>query len=104
MIRTTNIPLATYPDAIKAVVPLIDAGKTEQAKEELQQALHTLVVTENVIPLPLLRAERMLDKADKLAQRPSETGAEREEAKRLLVHAGYQLDMADTLCYGEQKD
>jgi hypothetical protein len=45
----------------------------------------------------------MLDKADKLAQKASETGAEREEAKRLLVHARYQLPMAERLSYGEQK-
>lgn len=31
-IRTTNIPLATYPAAIKAISPLIDAGKIDEAK------------------------------------------------------------------------
>lgn len=53
--------------------------------------------------MPLLRAKLMLDKADKLAQKGSETGAEREEAKRLLVHARYQLQMAEALGYGDQK-
>jgi YfdX protein len=104
VIRTTNLPLGTYPSAIKAVAPLIDAGKVDQAKEALQQALNTLVVTENVIALPLLRAELMLEHADELAQKPSKTGAEHEEAKRLMVNARYQLVLAEALGYGEKHD
>jgi hypothetical protein len=54
--RTRHIPLATYPATIKAVVPLIDAGKIDEAKAGLQAALNTLVVTtDDVIPLPKLR-------------------------------------------------
>lgn len=56
-IRTTNIPLATYPAAIKAITPLIDAGKIDEAKAQLQAALGTLVITTDVIPLPKLPAE-----------------------------------------------
>jgi hypothetical protein len=104
VMRTTNLPLGTYPSAIKAVAPLIDAGKVDQAKEALQQALNTLVVTENVIALPLLRAELMLEKADELAQKPGKTGAEQEEAKRLMVNARYQLTLAEALGYGEKHD
>ena len=104
VIRTTNVPVGTYPSAIKAVVPLIDADKVDQAKEALQQALNTLVVTENAIALPLLRAELMLEKADELAQKPSKTGAEQEEAKRLMVNARYQLTLAEALGYGEKHD
>ena len=104
VIRTTNLLLGTYPSAIKAVAPLIDAGEVDQAKEALQQALNTLVVTENVIALPLLRAELMLEHADDLAQKPSKTGAEHEEAKRLMVNARYQLALAQVLGYGEKRD
>jgi hypothetical protein len=104
VIRTTNLPLGTYPSAIKAVVPLIDAGKVDQAKEALQQALNTLVVTENVIALPLLRAELMLEQADELAQKASKRGTEQEEAKRLMVNARYQLTLAEVLGYGEKHD
>jgi hypothetical protein len=32
VISTANIPLATYPDAIKEAVRLIDQNKTEEAK------------------------------------------------------------------------
>ena len=38
VITVTNIPLASYPAAVKAVVPLIDQGKIEEAKAALLQA------------------------------------------------------------------
>ena len=58
--QTTNVPLATYPNAIKAITPLIDESKLVEAKSGLQAALNTLVVrTEMVIPLPKLRAEQL---------------------------------------------
>ena len=70
VMKTISLPLATYPDAIKAVVPLIDQGKTEEAKTALQAALQTLVVTDEVaIPLPLLRAEALVKSADELAEK-----------------------------------
>jgi len=40
--RTHHIPLATYPTAIKAIVPLIDAGKIDEAKASLQAQGETL--------------------------------------------------------------
>jgi hypothetical protein len=50
--RVTEIPLATYPAAIKAVAPLIDTGKTQEAKAALEAALNTLVIETVIIPLP----------------------------------------------------
>lgn len=38
VIRTINIPLATYPDAIKEVVRLIDKQKIDEAKEVLRNS------------------------------------------------------------------
>ena len=67
--RTHHLPLATYPAAIKAIVPLIDAGKIDEAKAELQATLNTLVVTTQVVPLPKLRAEEMLKEAQSLAEK-----------------------------------
>lgn len=41
--RTLHISLATYPSAIKAIAPLIDAGKIDEAKAGLQAALNMRV-------------------------------------------------------------
>jgi len=49
-IHITEIPLATYPAAIKAVAPSIDAGKLDEAKAALQAALNTLVIETYVVP------------------------------------------------------
>src|SRR5205085_370381 len=53
--QVTNIPLATYPAAIKTIAPLIDAGKIDEAKTALQTALNTLVIQSFITPLPKIR-------------------------------------------------
>jgi hypothetical protein len=102
--RTTNIPLATYPAAIKAITPLIDAGKLNEARTELQAALNTLVVTtDEIIPLPKLRAEHVLIKAEKLAENKERTEKDNETLARLLKEARNQLKIAQLLGYGDKK-
>lgn len=104
VLRTTNIPLATYPDAIKAVAPLIDEGKIEEAKSALQAALNTLVVTtDEVIPLPILRAEYLLGEAEALAENEERTPKDNERLADLLEGARKQLKMAELLGYGTKE-
>lgn len=103
--RTYHIPLATYPTAIKAIVPLIDAGKVEEAKAGLQAALNTLVVTtDDVIPLPKLRAEHLLKQAQDLAEKKDRSTEENEKLVKHLQAARDQLQLAELLGYGKQKD
>ncbi len=104
VISVTKLPLATYPDAIKAVTPLIDAGKIKEAKAALQAALNTLVVEDIVIPLPPLRASLMLKAADKLAQKKDRSEAENKQLEALLDSAERQIRMAEALGYGKKKD
>ena len=102
--KTTSIPLATYPKAIKAVTPLIDAGRIDEAREGLQVALNTLVVTtEDVIPLPVLRAEQLLEKAEALAENEERTVRDNETLADMLAAARSQLEMAELLGYGTKK-
>ncbi len=125
VMSTISLPLATYPDAIKAVVPLIDKGKIEEAKEALQAALQTLVVTNKLaIPLPVLRAEAMIHQAEELAQdietpeiatdtknleETNDSAAENENVQKeeilaQLQNARQQLQMAEALGYGIKED
>jgi len=104
VIQVTNIPLATYPNAIKAVTPLIDKGRLEEAKVALAAALNTLVVTEHVIPLPVLRASAMLASADELAEQENRTDDDNEKLANLIENARYQLKMAEALGYGDDSD
>ncbi len=121
VMNTISLPLATYPDAIKAVVPLIDQGKIEEAKNALQGALQTVVVSNKlVVPLPILRAESLLNQADELAHNmehpedkeaskggegditepPQDPAAQKEEVLAKLENARKQLKMAEALGYG----
>lgn len=103
--RTHHIPLATYPAAIKAIAPLIDAGKIDEAKARLQAALNTLVVTtDDVIPLPKLRAEHLLKQAQDLAEKKDRSKEENEKLTKHLLAAREQLQLAELLGYGKHKE
>ena len=102
--RTTSIPLGTYPDAIKTITPLIDDGKLDEAKAGLQAALNTLVITtDDVIPLPVLRAENLLKNAEALAENEERTVKDNETLAVQLADARNQLKMAELLGYGTRK-
>jgi len=104
VIESINIPLATYPDAIIAVVPLIDKGKTKEAKAALQTALNTLIVVEEeVIPLPVVRAKSMLKEAEKLAENKERKEEDNKKLVSFLGDAQTQLEMAKILDYGNKK-
>ena len=88
VITVTNIPLASYPAAVKAVVPLIDQGKIEEAKAAL----------------PVLRAKLLLKRAEPLVEDGQRSEASNERLETLLNEARQQLEMAELLGYGKRKD
>ena len=100
IISVVSIPLKTYPDAIKAVAPLIDRGKIDEAKVAIEVALSTLVVIDHIIPLPLVRADVKVAEAEALAQKE---GRSKNLAKS-LNEAREQLKLAEALGYGNKKD
>ncbi len=102
IIEVANIPLATYPDAIKAVVPLVEAGKFEEAKQALIAALNTLVITRHIIPLPVLRAEHLLALAEQLAEKAKRSDEEQKQLDALLEAARKELKFAEVLGYGDE--
>ncbi len=104
VISVVNIPLKTYPDAISAVVPLIDQRKIEKAKAALRAALDTTVISDRVIPLPLLRADVQLARAEALAEKKKRSEEENKNLARLLDAVGKQLKLAEALGYGDQQD
>jgi YfdX protein len=81
VVSVSNIPLATYPAAIKEAAKLIDQNKSSEAKGVLQTALNTQVLTETIIPLPVVKAQTSLKEA-----------------------ARGQLELAQALGYGKKSD
>lgn len=104
VISVSNIPLATYPAAIKQAVKLIDDGKQDEAKKVLQTALNTLVVTNTTIPLPVVATQELLKEAEKLAEKADRKEDENKRLTELLTTAHSNLEFAEVLGYGTKKD
>ena len=104
VISVTSIPLATYPAAIKQAAALIHADKPDEAAAILQTAISTLVVEDTIIPLPLVRADSILDSARPLAEKPQRTPAENDPLRRLLDAARRQIELAQALGYATKDD
>lgn len=111
VIRTTSLPLATYPDAILAATALLDDGKTDEAMTVLNAALSTQVVTDIVIALPPLRAVAMIEKAKALLNDDGEAANDKAATEDAdLTAADYveaarqELEIAEALGYGRESD
>jgi hypothetical protein len=104
VISVTNIPLATYPDAIKSAVKLIDQNKKDEAKRVLQTALNTQVVTNTIIPLPLVNAQEALKTAERLAEKKNRNKDDNDRLKASMDQARGQLEFGQALGYGTSKD
>ncbi|PVA05659.1 YfdX family protein [Thalassorhabdomicrobium marinisediminis] len=128
VVETTNLPLATYPDALLRATAQIDAGDVETAKRTLATALGTVVVTEETIALPVLRAQLLIDAAEKALGEDEGTAADTDaadsgstetesadeaaetvEAEPLspgeyVAAARNQLKIAEALGYGDEDD
>jgi len=106
---TTNLPLATYPEALKTAAALIDDGEIEAARVVLDTALGTFVIRDVIAPIPLIRAQFMLDQAEQYLAGDMDTEEEplsqdkRVEAAQVLrSNAAYQIDLAKTFGYGDK--
>jgi hypothetical protein len=102
--QVVAIPLATYPAAIKAVAPLIDGGKTQEAEAALEAALHTLVIETDVIPLPRVRAEALLRQAEQLTSKANGTQVDNQKVTSLIDAARTEIQLAEALGYGTKDD
>ena len=104
-ITTVNMPLGSFPTAIKEAVVLIDAGKANEAVNVLNKVLNMLVVTVEVIPLPILRAEALLDDASELEHKNDMSKEKsREDVQKLTDAAKDKLKLGELLGYGDKDD
>mgnify|MGYP000424552642 FL=1 len=104
VISTKSLPLATYPQAIKVAAKLIDDEKTEEAKVVLQTALSTVVVTETVVPLPVLHAGVLLEEAEALAETEERSDEDNERLAELLNEARTEIEFGQALGYGDKEE
>lgn len=98
-IYITALPIGTYPVAIKAIIPLIEEEKYDDAIKLLTEALETLAIEKIVLPLPIMRAEQAIVRASELTK--DKEDAKKEELKELTAYAKEQLLLAQALGYGK---
>ncbi|WP_052166377.1 YfdX family protein [Methylobacter tundripaludum] len=104
-ITVTNIPIGSFPVAIKEAVALIDAGKTEEAANTLNEVLGMLVKTTETIPLPILSAEALLNEASAMENKKDLSKEKsKEEIMKLTSEATNELQRAELLGYGTSSD
>jgi YfdX protein len=94
-VRTYNLPLATYPEALKAAARLVDQKKNQDASDVLLTALNTLLVVDRVTPLPLVIAREAIDSAK--AQQNDKS-----LAQTLMQTAKNEVERAKELGYASQ--
>jgi len=99
-VKTTYLPLATYPDAMRVAAALLDEGKKQEATVILLKALNTLVVQEVNIPLPVLRAEEFIKLS--AAAMLTDDKDKKDVALLYLDNAEYQLQLAEAMGYGKK--
>lgn len=100
-LTTVALPLAVYPDVIKESLKLIDAENTEEAKTALYTALNSLVITQEVIPLPVVRAESLLTQAFQVEHKADLSKKEtRKKIESLVNQTEDELKIAESLGYG----
>ncbi len=92
-----NLPLATYPDAMKLASKYIIDGKLNDAKSVLSIALNSMVVKKIAIPIPLVRAANLVEEASKVAK------TNKKQALNYLDEAKKQLNLAMALGYGKDE-
>lgn len=90
-VRSYNLPLATFPFALKEAARLLDQNKTKEASAVLLTALNTLVVMDRISSIPLLLAREDVSKAQK------ET--DKAKARMLLEEARTQIQRSRDLGY-----
>ena len=98
-IYVTLLPVGAYPEAIKRIIPLIEAEQFEEAKRLIIEILDTLLLEKIVIPLPVLRAQKAIEVASELTKDKSD--ANKEVLKELIEYAKDQLVIAQALGYGK---
>ncbi len=96
-VRTSNLPLATYPAALAEAARLLDQKKSDEARIVLMMALGTLLDIDQVTPLPLLVAREAINQAE------AQSDKHKEIALALLDTARYELERAMALGYSAQE-
>ena len=97
-VSTINLPLATYPVALKEAAKYLHDNKVDEAKRVLAATLNTFVNVTTVTPIGILEAESLIDAASKIAK------TNKKLALSHLAQAKAALKRAEALGYTSRSD
>jgi hypothetical protein len=103
-IDVINLPMATYPAAIKEAAKLVEKDQITEAKRLLATTLNTLTVQTTIIPIPFLHVEAALKEAERLAEKSGRSSSEEERLADLLKYASKEIERGEALGYGKKDD
>jgi hypothetical protein len=92
-INVVNLPLASYPDALRLASKYLLDNRPNEAKEVLRVALSTFTNVVEVIPIPLVNATHLIAAAQDMAKK------DKKRALEYLDGASDELDKAEALGY-----
>jgi tetratricopeptide (TPR) repeat protein len=95
---TTYMSLGLYRDAIKLAIKFLEEGKADSALLAVQSALGTLEIETVVIPKPVLEAQMLLEKVEKIYK------VNPEGAKSLIEKIKKDLELTVALGYARSID
>jgi len=98
VIKTVNLPIATYPATLNLAIKYLNENKLDEAKDVLAMALSTLVETDTVIPIPLIKAQALIQKASEAIK------INKPQSVKYLEEAKNQLSLAQILGYTSTSD
>ena len=97
-ITTPMLPVATYPNALSMAAKALNDNEPDEALIILNTALNTLFIETRYVPLPLIRAERMIEEVLTLLEDEDKDV----DIQTLLENAEYQIRFAEALGYGKR--
>jgi len=92
-ITVINLPLVSYPDALKLASKYLIEEKPNKAKEVLELALNTFTEVHQIIPIPLVNTIELATIASQIAQK------DKEQALKHLTSAHDELNKAEKMGY-----
>ena len=98
VIKTVNLPIVSYPAALNLAIKYLNENKLNEAKDVLAMALSTLVETDTVIPVPLIKAQALIQKASEAVK------TNKSQSVKYLEEAKNQLSLAQILGYTSTSD
>lgn len=87
------LPLNNYSASLKEAVQQLHHQQPQEAKQTLAKALHTFVISDRVVPIPLIQAEALFAAAEQ------NYGQDRKVSLHLIDEARHELERAKKLGY-----